>query len=176
MIFGCFLGITCMAIGPEAIRLLGGDKYLEGKQAVVPITLGVVCQYVYTHYVNIEMHLKKTQYVSAGTVVAAVLNIVLNIIFIPRFGFAAAAYTTLAGYIVLMLLHYLITKFVFKIHLYDDGFMFAVMPAAGILGTVLFLLYDHIVIRYMFFLVLTTAYFVVNRNLIMDFIRKRKKT
>lgn len=57
-----------------------------------------------------EYYSKKTIYIMLGTSVAAVLNVVLNYIFIQVFGFVAAAYTTLAAYIVYLILHLVISR------------------------------------------------------------------
>lgn len=124
VILGCYISLAGIALAPEAVFILGGNEYTRSIYCVPPVILGVLCQYVYTHYVNIEMHLKKTSFVSYGTIFAAALNIALNAIFIPRFGFIAAAYTTLASYLALMVVHFIITRAVLHVKLYKDLFMF----------------------------------------------------
>lgn len=148
VILGCYVGLGCIALAPEAVLILGGRKYLHSIPCVPPVVLGVVCQYIYTHYVNIELHLKKTVYVSAGTIFAALLNIGLNAIFIPRFGFVAAAYTTLASYFALMVVHFLITRIVLHMKVYNDFFMFASFIVTAIITAIVMLTYDHRIIRY----------------------------
>ena len=149
---GCIISLLCIATAPEAILILGGEKYLNSIPCVFPVVLGVVCQYIYTHYVNIELHLKKTTYVSYGTIFAAVLNISLNILLIPRYGFVAAAYTTLISYMVLMLVHYFITRKILKVHLYNDWFMVGVFGMTGITGLLLVFIYKYTLIRYGLFI------------------------
>lgn len=136
VLLGCWIGLGCVAIAPEAIALLGGEGYMDGVWAVPPITLGVVCSYIFQHYEHIELHLKRTWYISAGTVFAAGLNILLNVLFIPRYGFVAAAYTTLACYLALMAAHHIISRWVMKAHLYDDAYMYGALlvTAAGTAG------------------------------------------
>lgn len=56
--------------------------------------------FAYSLYVNIEHYYKKTPYITVNTIIAAASNIVLNFIFIPRYGYIAAAYTTLASYFI----------------------------------------------------------------------------
>ena len=149
VILGCYIGLACVALAPEAIRILGGAKYLRGLPCATPVIIGIVCQYIYTHYVNIEMHLKKTKYVSFGTVFAAIMNIALNAIFIPRYGYVAAAYTTLASYIALMFIHFLITRMVLKVRLYDDRFMFGCLIVTALISFVLMNTYSMTVVRYL---------------------------
>lgn len=136
VVLGCYVGLACIALAPEAIKILGGKGYEEGVGCVLPIVLGIVCQYIYTHYVNIELHLKRTKYVSMGTVVAALINVGLNSYYIPRYGFVAAAYTTLVSYFLLMIAHFFITRILLKVKLYQDGFMFGAMLITTILGIV----------------------------------------
>lgn len=148
VVLGCYIGLASIAFAPEAMLIMGGEAYLRGVGCVPPIVLGVVCQFIYTHYVNIEMLLKKTLYVSYGTIFSALLNVVLNAIFIPRYGFVAAAYTTLASYLTLLLAHFIITKKILKVSLYDDIFMFAALLVTALASGILMTVHDHAVIRY----------------------------
>ena len=148
VLLGCYVGLACIALAPEAIIILGGKKYLTGIYCVPPVVLGIVCQYIYTHYVNIEMHLKKTKFVSQGTIFAAITNIILNAIFIPKFGYVAAAYTTLASYLMLLIVHFFITRRVLKIKLYDDTFMFLAMIITGCVSVLISITYNYTLLRY----------------------------
>lgn len=150
IILGCYVGLACVAFAPEAVMILGGIKYQNSILCVPPIAIGVVVQYVYSHYVNIELHLKKTMYVSAGTIVAAVFNIITNAIFIPQFGYIAAAYTSLASYFILLLIHFAVTRYILKIKIYNDVFMFGSLLVTGMITTILIWTYKYRVIRYIF--------------------------
>lgn len=172
VVLGCYVGLACIALAPEAIRLLGGKGYEEGVSCVLPIVLGVVCQYIYTHYVNIELHLKKTRYVSMGTIIAALVNIALNAVFIPRYGFVAAAYTTLASYLVLMIIHYMITRRVLHVKLYNDFFMFAAMLVTFVVAFIVTQTYPFLLIRYGLLLIGFLSFVVVYRQYIFIFVRK----
>jgi len=175
IVFGCYVGLACAALAPEAIMILGGKEYTRSIYCVPPVVLGVVCQYIYTHYVNIEMHLKKTMYVSYGTIFAAVLNIVLNAIFIPKFGFIAAAYTTLVSYFALMIVHFLITRLLLKAKLYSDLFMFGAVIITAVLTSGIMLTYEHSVIRYCVIAAGLISFFIYFRGYIINWVRKRKK-
>ena len=148
IVLGCYVSLACIAFAPEAVMVLGGEDYMTGVYCVPPIVLGVLCQYVYTHYVNIELHLKKTKFVSMGTIFAALLNIVLNAIFIPQYGFVAAAYTTFFSYVCLLFVHFGITRVILKVKLYNDFFMFGAVLVTGVIAVPLIYLYSHNLIRY----------------------------
>lgn len=103
------LGI--MLFVPEVILVFGGKQYLDAKYVMPPIIMGSCFQFVYALYVNIEMYKKKTFSVSIGTLLATSLNIPLNYFFVEKFGYIAAAYTTLFCYGLLLLFHYLIVRY-----------------------------------------------------------------
>ncbi len=149
VIFICFIGLACIGLGPEELLLLGGEKYISGVACITPIILGIVCKFIYTNYVNIELIKKRTGYVAIGTIVASIFNIVTNAIFIPIFGYVAAAYTTFASYILLMIMHYCISRFLLNVKLYDDLFMFGAMLMTSIVGYGLSLTYYNATIRYL---------------------------
>ena len=81
-----------------------------GKHVAVPMICDAFVLFLYNTIVPSEYYSKKTIYIMLGTSVAAVLNVVLNYIFIQVFGFVAAAYTTLAAYIVYLILHLVISR------------------------------------------------------------------
>ena len=173
VVLGCFMGLACVALAPEAIYILGGSKYMDGLPCVLPVVLGIVCQYIYTHYVNIEMHLKKTKYVSYGTMFAASLNIVLNAIFISKYGFVAAAYTTLASYLALMVVHFLITRKILKIKLYSDIFMFGSLVVTAAVSVILVFTYELSLLRYVLIAIGFAVFVFLYRDFIIGFIKKR---
>lgn len=111
-----------LLIAPELLVLMGGEKYAAALTVLPPIMLGYVFQFVYALYVNIEFYSKKQKYIALGTTVAALVNVGLNLVFIPMYGYVAAAYTTMVGYIVLFCLHFLFVKKLGRISWYDTKF------------------------------------------------------
>ena len=180
VVFGCYVSLACIALAPEAVMILGGEDYMTGIYCVPPIVLGILCQFVYTHYVNIELHLKKTKYVSMGTIFAAALNIILNIIFIPQYGFVAAAYTTFVSYVCLLFIHFCITRIILKVKLYNDFYMFGTVLITGLITIPLIYTYNHNLIRYCIIAAGFISMLIVFRRFIIGYINKirnkRKKS
>lgn len=109
----CGLAFICsltMLITPELVVVLGSEKYKESIPAVMPILLGGFFSMAYSIPAVVEYYYKKTQYIAIGTVSAALINIILNAVFIPRFGYIAAAYTTLVSYFLYFIFHSFISK------------------------------------------------------------------
>lgn len=106
------LAVLCggtMLLAPELVLILGSKKYLGAIPAVTPVLFGGFFAMAYTMPSIIEYYKEKTIHIAIGTGMAAIINIVLNAIFIPRYGYVAAAYTTLISYFCYYLYHSLIS-------------------------------------------------------------------
>lgn len=97
--------VALILIAPEVVKILANESYWEGISIIPPVVLANYVIFAYSLYVNIEHFYKKTPYITANTIIAAVSNIVLNFVFIPKYGYVAAAYTTLASYLISFVLH-----------------------------------------------------------------------
>ncbi|MBQ4057556.1 MAG: oligosaccharide flippase family protein [Lachnospiraceae bacterium] len=171
----CAIGI--MLISPEVLYILGGENYIESKYVISPVAMGCVCQLIYTLYVNVEQVKKKTIGMAGATVIAAVVNYVLNYLFIPSIGYLAAAYTTLIGYFCLLLVHMLIVKKIKFGHLYDNIFMFGVLIIGCIAMIFITLSYSYNLYRYIaivIYIVVTLLLLHRYKTTIKQYIKKRR--
>lgn len=107
---GCFCGVSvaAMLVTPEIVAILGGKEYISSVYVMPPLIMGCFCQFVYCIFVNVEQFNKKTMIMAIGSIVVAFANYILNLVFIPLYGYHAAAYTTMLSYFLLMLIHMLI--------------------------------------------------------------------
>ena len=92
-------------------------------------------------------------YAMVGITCGAVLNIALNALLIPKFGFIAAGYTTLVCYILYSLAHYLLMRKTCKecaegVRVYDARIIIAIGIGLIAVSAVGMLLYKTVVIRY----------------------------
>ena len=145
----CFATICFIAVAPEVVKLLYAKPYHESMWVVAPVALGTLCQYFYSNYVNVEIFYKKTALLAVNSCIAAGINILLNYIFISRYGYIAAAYTTLAGYFILMILHYAATAIVLKKRIYPDGTYFLMLMMTIAAGTGFSFLCGQVLYRYL---------------------------
>lgn len=101
--------IACVAvtlIAPEALAILAPERYAGGIYAIPPIAFTAFLNALYNLYSNVEFYHKKASGIAAATIISCIVNIILNYLLIPRFGYIGAAYTTLVSNIVLILMHY----------------------------------------------------------------------
>lgn len=146
---GLIIGVLMLV--PEIIFILGGKQYAEAIYCLPPLITSCVFQFMYTMYVNIEFYEKRTVGVAGATMIATVVNIVLNLLFIPmspEHSHVIAAYTTLAGYVILFILHYLIVRNMGMDYVYDIGFIVKVLLGTVLISGVMNYLYGITLLRY----------------------------
>lgn len=119
LMFAAVLVNLIMLVSPEVLKFMMPEPYWSGVLMIPPLVLSSYFIYLYSYYVGLELHEKKTKVISLTTLIATLCNIGLNYILIPNFGALAAAYTTLISYMLLFVLHwyngYRINKEVFKV-------------------------------------------------------------
>lgn len=108
----CGAGLTCimMLCIPDIILFFSGEDFWGAIEYTVPLILATFFVFLYTLIVDLEYLLKETKIIALNTVVAGMVNVILNYIFIPMCGAIAAAYTTLASYFLSFLFHYIFAR------------------------------------------------------------------
>lgn len=91
-------------VGKDLVQLLAGVKYAAASQ-VIPFVLAGLLIYGAYHITAAGLYLNgKTNSVAIATAFCALLNVLLNAFFIPKFGIAGAAYTTLFANLLLLVI------------------------------------------------------------------------
>ena len=166
-----------MLFGPEIIMILATQDYYQAKWAIPPIMGSLFFTFVYQLFANIEFYFKKTIYIITASIVAAIVNIILNFIFIRSYGFLAAAYTTLICYILFGFFHFFCAKMVVK----KEGLHWPYQTAVLVLLTAVvvvtmfcaLVLYKYSIVRYIL-IILFTISMVIKRNSIMRVVKQIK--
>ena len=121
------VGFTIVAIGvtgvsPEIIKIIAGRDYWGGIDLVMWVCLSTYFTFVYQLYVNVEFYCKKTAWISSGTVMAAVVNILLNLYGLPIWGYEFAAVSTVVSYAALVIFHCIVLNVVIRKKVIDNVF------------------------------------------------------
>ena len=172
-----FILVGLMLMAPEIMYVLGGTKYKDAIYLIPPIMLGCGYQLFYTMYVNVEQFCKKTVGMAFASVIAAALNYVLNYICIHKFGYEAAAYTTLASYIVLTLLHMFIVQKNGFGRLYSKLMILMCIVSGCVLGGLCIILYHYILLRFCFigvYFISLIVLLIANKTKIKMYLKRRK--
>ena len=101
-----FVNILLIALAPEAIKIFAPDEYYEAIYVIPPVAMSVFFMFSFTFFAVFEFYYNETKQIAFATTVGALLNVILNYIFIRVFGYIAAGYTTLVCYIVYTIFHY----------------------------------------------------------------------
>ena len=113
-----FVCVLLMLVSPEVLKIMSSSDYYSATIMIAPVIFGHFLMFVSSILIDYEYYKKQTIIISISTLIAAIVNIVLNLILIPKFGGLAAAYTTAISYFVMFLLHFVILK-VKKAGLFD---------------------------------------------------------
>lgn len=174
MILFSFAALAFIALAPEAIFVLAGEKYYTAVYCIPPVTASCFFVFVWGVYGNAEFYYdanKFTMYISGA---GAIINLILNYICIKAFGYIAAAHTTLICYMLFTISH-----FIFVNHISEkkcgkrafDARCLITVSVALITGSiVLSLLYKHMLVRYILILV-TLVFTFVKRKQIADIVK-----
>ena len=102
----CGLILVC----PELVLIFGSTKYSGAIAVVPPVAASVYFIFLYSILSFPEFYYEKTQFLAFASFGAAILTVILNFIFIKKYGFVAAGYTTLVCYIIYSIGHYIVGK------------------------------------------------------------------
>ena len=174
------LTVFFMLIGPEILRLAAPESYYEAVVGIPAIMIGCFFIYVYVLFMYVEIYLEKTKGVAVASIIAALTNILLNYIFIPKFGYLAAAYTTLISYILLAVMHYIFLRLSIghdeKFSLvYDFKFLFITSFLIILLGGLIIYLYDFPLLRLMSLLTLIIVGYLNRTKVLHTYSQLRSK-
>lgn len=162
--------VILVTIAPEIMVILGGNKYAEGVWIVAPIAISVFFRFLYNLYSNVEFYYEENYFIMIASVLCAIVNIVLNYIFIKKYGFLAAGYTTLFCYALYALAHSFFAKHVAKkhigtIHIFDDKKLFVLSILVTLVSFVVMLLYSMTIFRYIILLIIIVLLFCFRKTI-----------
>lgn len=168
------IGFFCVM--PEVTKIMAGSDYWKGISLIVPLTFGNYFVFLYGLPVNIEYYYKKTGFISLGTVLAAVLNAILNYFGIKLFGYQAAAYTTFFSYGMLFLFHWIIAKKYGVSDVYDFWFLVSRTVIVLVVGMIVLLTSSLSVLNLIIRCILIAFilfYFFRYKQLLLNAIKRR---
>lgn len=168
VLFSVLMSSAMVLLAPEAVYFLGGNKYADTLPAIPVLVLGVFLSSFYYIFSNVEFVYEKNRYVFPITLCGGLLNIVLNYLLIPRFGYIAAGFTTVIGYLFISVAHYTVSRRLTRADIFGTknillyfGILAAVCASAEVL-------YRHTVVRYVIIIAAAAAAIII-------FIKKTKE-
>ena len=145
--------MMCM-VAPEIVSIFAEKAYADAVYAIPPLVGLCYFAFLYNAYTNIEYYYKETFMVSGASVIAGISIIALEYITVPRYGFIAAGYSALVSYIIYAFMHYIFMNKTIKKHIpnqiiYNNKLILVLSIVFLICLTVMPVLYNYFVIRYL---------------------------
>lgn len=151
---------------PELILIMAGSKYVEAIWIVPPVAMSVLLLFYSQLFINVAFYYEQKSFLVWVSILSAIVNIVLNWIFIPRLGYVVAGYTTLASYILFAVGNiwgvYKYKNNKVKVNnMYNLKILSLIFGAMTVLTVTAMLLYEHSILRY---LIIAVVVFVMVWN------------
>ena len=173
LIFGV-VAILVTLFAPEILLMFTTKEYMQAVYLVPALSSGIYFTAVYNIYGNFLLYKKKTTYIMISTVIAAFSNLVMNYIYIRIYGYMAAAYTTLASFIILALIQSWLCYKEFKAHVINEKAVFVLSSVVVVLCLLCNLIYRFYIIRYLIIIAILIIACLNRRNIIKYFIHGKK--
>lgn len=145
--------LVLIAVAPELVMIFAPKEYHAAIYVIPPISMSVYFTYMYLCFAPFEFYHEKRIWTTIGTFTSAAINIVLNCVFIPAFGYIAAGYTTLICYVVNACMHYYFMRKVCRTYMgdirpYSPKFLIGLSVIFVGLGLLYIPTYGNMCIRY----------------------------
>ena len=141
--------ISLMLIAPDVVKFMTTKEYLQGIYIMPPVAAGIFFTALYNMYSTVILYYKKTKYIMYGTCICAAVNIILNYVMIRRFGYMAAAYTTLFSFILLSIIQYIFMLIVSEEpDFYDERSFLGLSLVILLFSLIANVLYSNDLVRY----------------------------
>lgn len=145
-IFTC---LTCgyMLVSPEALKILASSDYYAGIPIISVVVLGCYFMFLFSFPQDYELYCQKTKMIGFTSTVAALLNVLLNVCFIPRYEIMGAAVATAISYFSLFLIHDIVARSL-KGYPFSRGFFLGGMIPVILIEAIVIAFLDNMFIRW----------------------------
>lgn len=148
----CVLLLAIIWLAPEVIYIMAGKDYYEAVWIVPPVTMSLLLLFYTQLFANVEFYYEKKWALIGASVGASIINIVLNYLLIPIFGYIVAGYTTLISYVIFAISNYFTMRLILKrmkieLDAFDIRSLIVICVVFMLLGFLGMLLYNYMLIR-----------------------------
>lgn len=139
-IYIVLVSIFIIALGPKFINYFDKNNLYNNSILLIPVILVGVMFIEFFTVTSVGIFIKnKTKYILYLTLFASIINIVLNIILLPRIGVAGAAWSTLISNLFLLIFGYIVSNNLIKLD-------YRIAVYTFIAGLIIILIYTKLII------------------------------
>lgn len=173
-----FVGVMLVGImlfSREIVLVFGGVKYIKSVDVIIPICIGVYFNYMFQLFARVQEYYERKLTVVIPSILCAILNLILNYIFIKLCGYQAAAYTTFVCYAIFCLIHYYFYKKVCKEvlngqRLYDGKGILWISIGVTIVGIAVAFINHFLWLKYSIIIAILIL-LIVKRNTVINIVK-----
>jgi len=157
----CVPAIVGISVLRESIlKVLSTPDYYEGAKIIPFVVLGVFFLGLNQRFGSGLSFYKKTQFFMYSLVISCLVNIGLNLLFIPKYGYIAAAVTTLVSYGILLFLTAIFSRLFFSWRFPLKSLMNSIC-ASIVMGMIVFFVYKRLNLSSIMNLIICTCLGVI---------------
>ena len=127
--FYTLISIGFILLSYDVYKIMAPVEYYDGMKIIPLFVLSNFFSFIYLFPVNFEFFKRKTKLIPLATFAAAVLNIFINWLLIPKYGILGAAIGTLIAHILLYVFHQIMALKIGKTEYEYRNIQIFVLPA-----------------------------------------------
>jgi O-antigen/teichoic acid export membrane protein len=129
----------CMALaGSSIIHLMADEAYWTAIQVIPVVCIGM-CFYAFHSFVIVGAYIKKrTGLIPIGYLAALIVNLGLNYVLVPIYGYMAAAWVSVVTYMVFTVVSYFVCRTIYPIRFEFGRLSTVALVALGLYGVFLY--------------------------------------
>ncbi len=160
------IALLLIVFSRELVIILGEKRYYSSFEIIPFVVLGYVFIFLYLLFANYAFYYKRNLRISLFSMISAAINIALNIIFIPVYGYKFASVSTMIAFLILFLIQYIdvrnyvkksnlipLSKFFFRFLILLAGFAYFYLINLFVINFALELILNLIVSGFLIFLI-----------------------
>lgn len=147
------VNLFLILLAPDVVAIFAPKSYYEAIWVIPPVAMSVFFMYCYDLFAKFAFYYEKTMFVMIASILGAILNVILNFVFIPLFGYYAAGYTTLLCYLMYAMAHYYFMRKTCRSHCdgiypYSTKVLMSITIPFLAFGFLFLTTYNHSLLRY----------------------------
>lgn len=146
------VGALCVlggVVAPEAVMLLAPASYKEAQNVVPVLLLASYFQFCQSLFLTVQFYRKRVMLITICSVLAAAVNVVLNILLIENHGIVAAAAVMVISQLIQLAIHYGYVRGSDEVEIVGPGSLFLISMATVLMSITAMMLADHLSLRMM---------------------------
>lgn len=156
LLFFTIISSGFILLSYDVFKIMAPETYNDGLKIIPLFVASHFFNFLYLFPVNYEFYHEKTKIIPIGTLCAALLNIVINYLLIPKWGLLGAAIGTFSAHVLLFLFHQFISSFILSYKFeYKNFFIYIPYILVIISSCVLLYIFDvNFIVRWICALIL----------------------